>query len=236
MTNYIIIKDSWEDPILHLAKQFNKYVKTDELKKITFTIDRVFKILTDDNNPLQYQAADLLKHIRAVNNELIPEYTSTLVDAKLRRQLINSKDFVIPDYLNFPFSQKPEEDEKITVLSIEQEDDIIIVEDEEDDIDDSVDDKSIFDVLLGIPIKELLSGYGFMNLEETKYDQINSKLKKCACGDGEFDENDQIPLWRCKECHTVYHENCAKVVAIFEGKCRICDTEFHYKKEESDEE
>lgn len=232
MTNFIIISDEWDEPILHLAKQFNKYAKTDELKKVTFTVDRIFKFLTDDKSPLQYQAAELLKHVRALNPELIPEYTSTLVDAKLRRHLLSSKEFVFPDHQKFPFQQT----QKMYEPNSDEDEDIIIVGDDDDDSDDAVEQESIVDMLMSISLVELIKEYGFLNLEKISFDKIESEIKKCACGDGELDKNDSGQLWRCKECHTVYHENCAKIVAIFESQCRICDAEYIHKNEDENEE
>ncbi|MFO8020151.1 MAG: hypothetical protein R6U96_16120 [Promethearchaeia archaeon] len=63
------------------------------------------------------------------------------------------------------------------------------------------------------------------NLEKVTYAHIESPIKKCALGDGIFEKEDDL-IWQCKKCKTAYHENCAKITAIFDGKCKICDAPF----------
>ncbi|MGV9204777.1 MAG: hypothetical protein ACOC44_12260 [Promethearchaeia archaeon] len=81
-------------------------------------------------------------------------------------------------------------------------------------------------------IEKLIKFRIIKNLERIKYEQIESPIKKCALGDGVFDKKEDT-IWQCKECKTAYHENCAKITAIFDGKCKICDAPF-YREEKKE--
>ena len=43
-------------------------------------------------------------------------------------------------------------------------------------------------------------------------------------------------IWKCNECGTSYHENCAKLVALLEGRCRICEHPFINEDEETSDD
>ncbi len=77
------------------------------------------------------------------------------------------------------------------------------------------------EMLLAKPIEAL----GLINVKKTKYDPGSMKGRKCAMGDGEL-EGFEGQLWECMECHTIYHESCLKVQALFDGICKICDAPF----------
>ncbi len=87
------------------------------------------------------------------------------------------------------------------------------------------------DGLLNWDLLKLIELKIIKNIKKISYDDIKSKLsvQKCSCADGVFDEKD-TKIWACKKCDGPYHENCAKLVSILEGNCRICNVSFLEKK------
>lgn len=74
-----------------------------------------------------------------------------------------------------------------------------------------------------------LNSVELINLEIITKDDLEKSSQKCAYGDGKIlDEhgNNHGDIWRCKQCKTVYHENCLRVCLIMKGSCQVCDVEF----------
>ncbi|MHA1436380.1 MAG: hypothetical protein ACTSPD_02275 [Promethearchaeota archaeon] len=223
MTNQIKIDEKWNEKIRKLAKEFNNFAKLGSLRRISYLIDKTFDILSDDKDPNQYDAAKMLGVIRAFNPKLISSYMSTLIDAKVEKSYFESKDYITPDYLKYPISEKSEDD--IIILNVQDGEKS---EKEQDKKEGNVDFEGK-DMLINWPLLELIKFKIIKNLTKITYDEIDSELKKCACADGLFDKN-SIDIWVCTECGAPYHENCAKLVALLEGDCRICNSTFLEEK------
>ncbi|MHA1273483.1 MAG: hypothetical protein ACTSQP_03155 [Promethearchaeota archaeon] len=216
---YIILDEKWHKDVFEIGEKFNYYVKKGSLRMISFLIDKAFNILSDDNNPAQYDAAYLLKRIRAVNPKLISPYISVLLDAKIEKALLESDEYIVPNYIKYPHSSN----EKSGTIP-----DTADSQKQESSSKENGKELEEFDSdLLSWDFSELLKFNIIKNLKKITYSEIDSPIKKCACGDGVFEKDDKN-LWQCTECKTAYHENCAKIVAIMEGKCRICECSFTY--------
>ena len=216
---------------------------------------------------------------------------NALIDAKIERDILSQKQYVVPDYSQYPVSQDLQEtvinavipndnegqsDQPVTDDSnyseIEQdknesEDDAIIISEENDSSqkqnieitaesspntnkneagiaesphqvnNQETDEQQSDSNILTWDLKQLIEFRIVTNLEKILYENIESPIKKCAMGDGIFEKHEDS-IWQCKKCKTAYHENCAKITAVFEGKCRICDAPFYIedkKKEKSQE-
>jgi len=234
MTNIIIIDDNWSEEILAIAKKFNHFAKKGSLRMVSFIIDKTFDILSDDKNPNQLNAAKLLQRIRTINPGLITPYISTLLDAKIGKSILDDDNFIVPDYTKYPVSDKSDDDNAIYESEGENEN-ISISNSIESSTDEELTEKNeaseVSDMGSAITtwkLTELIQFNIVKNLKHIKFIEIDRKSssKKCSCADGYF-EKDQSDIWACEKCGAPYHENCAKIVAIFEGKCRICEAWFY---------
>lgn len=238
MVNVIIVDESWSKEILDLANQFNYYAKMHALRMTSYTVDKAFDTASDDKNPKQLDAVKLLHRIGAVNPELISPYVKTLVDAKLGRSYFESKEFVTPNYSTYPSSKQSSanpveysvhtQDQESSKKASEEPSSVSEIKVESKETEGSKESKENEQKadsesgLLSWNLAELIQFKILKNLVKINYSEIKSPIKKCATGDGEFDRTDS-DLWKCTACGTAYHENCAKITAILEGKCRICE-------------
>ncbi len=216
MANLIIIDKNWKHQLKDIGKRFNNFAKKGSMRRVSILIDEVYDIAADDRHPSQQDALVFLLRVREVNQRLISRYVSALIDAKLQQD--NDANFLTPS---------PTISEMLMSNPSEGEDPPVMNDSEEEKDDDSGDG------LLTWDMGELLKFKIIKDVYRIKYEKIkDQKLKKCACGDGVLDKNSII--WSCKECGTAYHENCVKLVALLEGKCRICDHSFLGDEEDSD--
>ena len=236
MVTQINIDSKWGKDILDLADRFNNYAQKGSLRMVSFLIDKAFEVLSNDKNPNQLDAAYFLVQVRSLNPNLISPYISTLIDAKIGQKLLDSDQYIIPDYIKYPISDKhgthvafsesasdPKviEDNETNHIEITDSDEI-----KDDEIESSeteaIDEGETQGGLLNWDINALITFKIIKNVQKINYDKIKSPIKKCAAGDGVFEKDDEN-IWRCKECGTAYHENCVKIIAILEGNCRICE-------------
>lgn len=240
MANLIIIDDNWNEEIMKLAERFNNFAKKGSMRMTSFLVDKAFEIAANDDDANRYDAARFLQRVRALNPKLISSYVSTLIDSRANSFYFENDEYVTPSY--FRQSRRNKE---------EQDDDVIVIEDEEKRQDQAhgaesseqaeKDDVNSEAGLLSWKMEDLIKYQLVQGLEKSDFDSIKSPIKKCACGDGLLDRESDI--WICSECGTSYHENCAKIVAILEGACRICDAKFvneefeiDYSEDSSEEE
>ena len=236
MVTQINIDAKWGKDVLDLADRFNKYAQKGSLRMVSFLIDKAFEILSHDKNPNQLDAAYFLVQVRSLNPNLVSPYISTLIDAKIGQRLLESDEYLIPDYSKYPISDKYGanvvfSDATSSSQAHKDDEDITIeVTDSEEDKSDKA-ESSVMEVneegdtqggLLNWDINTLITFKIIKNIEKITYDKIKSPIKKCAAGDGVFEKEDEN-IWSCKECGTSYHENCVKIIAILEGYCRICE-------------
>ncbi len=229
MVTQINIDTKWGKDILDLAEKFNNYAQKGSLRMVSFLIDKAFELLSNDKNPNQINAAYFLVQVRSLNPTLISPYISTLIDAKIGQKLLNSEEYIIPDYAKYPISDKYGQDivfsdpssnkeEKETIEIVKAE----APEQKEPDKKKNVEERETQGGLLTWDINALITFKIIKNVEEINYEKIKSPIKKCAAGDGVF-EKEGDSIWRCTSCGTAYHENCVKIIAILEGFCRICE-------------
>jgi len=193
------------------------------MRMVSFLVDKAFNILSDDKHPAQYDAAAFLKRVRAVNPELVSSYVSELMDAKAEKALLSDERFIVPNYIKYPASEKSGDD--ILIYADEADRPAEGSEAEEIDIEQETEKSQVEDNLLSWDLFELIKFNILKNLTKISFEEIDSPIKKCALGDGKFDRSD-TDIWKCTECGTAYHSNCAKIVAILEGRCRICEVPF----------
>jgi ribosomal protein L37AE/L43A len=230
MVNQINIDLKWNKEVLELAGKFNDFAQKGSLRMVSFLIDKAFDILSNDKNPNQLDAAFFLVQVRSMNPKLISPYINTLIDAKIGQKLLESDEYLMPDYKRYPISDKYG-DNIIIYDSESNSEEVVNVngnEAEESEIsepDIKIDDEgetSGEGGLLSWEILDLLKYKVMKNVKKISFKDIKSPIKKCACGDGVF-EVDDTNIWICTKCGTSYHENCVKIVAILEGNCRICE-------------
>jgi len=256
MVKSVIINDDWKGEIANIALKFNNFAKKGSLRMASFIIDKLFDILSDDKDPNQYDAAQLLHRIRAVNPKLLSPYISTLVDAKLGKYYTESGAYITPDLAQFPMrnnymddiiiydDEKEEEEEEISLEEEKHTETDKIVEEfhkdasetdpPEEQADQSDEDEENGGELLSWDLMQLIQFNIVKNIKPITYDEVDTPTKKCTCADGKFEKGEE-GIWACKECMAPYHQNCIKIVAILEGQCRICDNSFLVGRDERKE-
>lgn len=234
MVNQIIIEENWHKEILEIANKFNEYAKKGSMRMMSFLLDKAFNILSEDKHKGNLDVAQMLMRIRAVNPEMITPYVSTLIDAKLGKAALEDPNFVVPDYIRYPASEKQDDEIKVYIENSEKEKNPSEGDPETIDVEEKTQPDEVRSELLSWNIFELIKFNILKNLTKISYDEISSPIKKCACGDGAFERHTSTDIWKCTECGTAYHENCVKIVALLEGECRICNEPFlveDFKKE-----
>jgi len=256
MVNTIIIDDSWKGELRNIAIKFNNFAKKGSLRMSSFIIDKLFDIVSDDKNSNHYDAAQVLKRIRAVNPKLVSPYISTLIEARLGQHYFESPEFVTPDHSRYPARRSPMNDvviyadekpsekkktkekktkEKKTKEKVEEKAAPVKYTAPEPQEESSEQEESAGGELLSWDLMQLLQFKIVKGIKPITYNEVDTPSKKCTCADGKFAKGEE-GIWACTKCMAPYHENCIKIVSILEGRCRICEESFLFGKEESNEE
>jgi len=235
MVNSVIIDDNWKGEIRNITIKFNNFAKKGSMRMSTFIIDKLFDILSDDNDTNQIDAAKALQRIKAANPNLVSSYISTLLDAKIGQFCQNSSDYVTPDISKYPVTEHPRDQILVIEEQIPSDDDSMRenpFENKKDEppaqdglIESSQLAESSGGELLSWDLMQLIQFKIVKNIKPITYEEIDTPTRKCTCADGKFSKGEE-GVWACTECMAPYHENCIKIVSILEGRCRICEESF----------
>lgn len=245
MVNTVIIDDNWKGELRNIALKFNNFAKKGSLRMASFIIDKLFDVMSDDNNTNNHDAAQVLKRIRAVNPKLISPYISTLLEARLGQHYFQSGEYINPDHSRYPATRNPMND--IVIYNDDnpsdekkseekEEGSVTLVEYTEPEKQEkgSEQEEDAGGELLSWDLMQLLQFKIVKNIKPITYAEVDTPTRKCTCADGKF-EKGEAGIWGCTKCMAPYHENCIKIVSILEGRCRICEESF-LVGEESEEE
>ncbi|MHA1149448.1 MAG: hypothetical protein ACTSR8_14520 [Promethearchaeota archaeon] len=232
MVKTIITDDNWQKEILEIANKFNDYAKKGSMRMMSFLLDKAFNILSDDRHKGNLDVAEFLKRVRASNPKMITPYVSTLIDAKLGKAALEDPNYVVPDYIRYPASEKQGDEIKVYLDEPKEKKVSDNSQTETIDVEKKTQPETVKSELLSWDMFELIKFNIIRNLTKITYDEIDSPIKKCASGDGAFDKK-STDIWKCTECGTAYHENCVKIISLLEGICRICSGSFLVESEKS---